>query len=95
MRQQAGLRTQCVWKMLIIPPPVAAALHRSSHMLLYNVFTYNSRLYRAATRLFRIQIKCLNFRPPRSKRRNLCGHKRPQLVTLFIVQGERACEGSF
>lgn len=64
---KAGLRTPCVWKMQIIPPPLATALHRSSHMLLYKQFTYNGILYRAATRLFRIQIKCLDFRPPRAK----------------------------
>lgn len=77
--QKAGTKTPCVWKMQIIPPPLAAALHRSSHMLLYKLFTYNGGLYQAATRLFRIQIKRLDFRPPRGKRRNLCGHKRPQL----------------
>ncbi len=85
--QKAGLRTPCVWKMLIIPPPLATALHRSSHMLLYKLFTYNGGLYWAATRLFRIQIKRLDFRLPRGKRRNLCGHKRPQPATLFIVFG--------
>lgn len=53
--------------MLIIPPPLAAALHRSSHMLLYKLFTYNGSLYWAATRLFRIQIKRLDFRLPRAK----------------------------
>lgn len=65
--QKAGLRTPCVWKMLIIPPPLATALHRSSHMLLYKLFTYNGSLYWAATRLFRIQIKRLDFRLPRAK----------------------------
>lgn len=64
--------------MQIIPPPLAAALHRSGHMLLYKLFTYNGGLYLAATRLFRIQIKRLDFHPPWSKIRNLCGHKRPQ-----------------
>lgn len=73
------MKTPCVRKMQIIPPPLAAALHRSSHMLLYKLFTYNGGLYQAATRLFRIQIKRLDFRPPRGKGRNLCGHKRPQL----------------
>lgn len=61
--QKAGPRTPCVWKMLIIPPPLATALHRSSHMLLYKLFTYNGSLYWAATRVFRIQIKRLDFRP--------------------------------
>lgn len=36
---------------------------------------------------FRIQIKRLDFRLPRGKRKNLCGHKRPQPATLFIVLG--------
>lgn len=80
-------KTSVLGKMLIIPPPLAAALHRSGHMLLYKLFPYNGRLYQAATRLFRIQIKCLDFNPPPSKRRNLCGHKRPQPGTLFIVPG--------
>lgn len=53
--------------MLIIPPPLATALHRSGHMLLYKLFKYNGSLYRAATRLFRIQIKRLDFRLPRAK----------------------------
>lgn len=65
--KKAGLRTACVWKMQIIPLPLATALHRSGHMLLYKQFTYNGRLYQAATRPFRIQIKRLDFRPPRAK----------------------------
>lgn len=81
--QKAGLKTPCVWKMQIIPPPLAAALHRSSHMLLYKPFAYNGAHYWAATRLFRIQIKRLDFRPPRGKTRNLCGHKRPQACHIL------------
>lgn len=65
--KKAGLRTACVWKMQIIPLPLAAALHRRGHMLLYKQFTYNGCLYQAATSPFRIQIKRLDFRPPRAK----------------------------
>lgn len=65
--QRAGFRTPCIWQMLIIPPPLATALHRNSHMLLYKLFTYNGTLYWAATRPFRIQIKRLDFRLPRAK----------------------------
>lgn len=65
--KKAGLRTARVWKMQIIPLPLATALHRSGHMLLYKQFTYNGCLYQAATSPFRIRIKRLDFRPPRSK----------------------------
>lgn len=65
--KKAGLRTARVLKMQIIPLPLATALHRSGHMLLYKQFTYNGSLYQAATSPFRIQIKRLDFRPPRAK----------------------------
>lgn len=61
--QKAGQRTACVWKMLIIPPPLATALHRSSHMLLYKLFTYNGTLYGAATRLFQNSDQTPQFPP--------------------------------
>lgn len=61
--QKAGLRTPCVWKMLIIPPPLATALHRSGHMLLYKLFTYNGTLYGAATRLFQNSDQTPRFPP--------------------------------
>lgn len=85
--RKAGLRTRCVRKMLIIPPPLATALHRNSHMLLYKLFTYNGGLYWAATRLFRIQIKRLDFRLPPAKGGICVDTKGLGPATLFIVLG--------
>lgn len=93
--QKAGLRTACVWKMLIIPPPLATALHRSSHMLLYKLFTYNGGLYWAATRLFRIQIKRLDFRLPRAKEGICVDTKGLSLPHYLLCLAGQASEGSF
>ena len=93
--QKAGPRTPCVWKMLIIPPPLATALHRSSHMLLYKLFTYNGGLYWAATRLFRIQIKRLDFRPPRAKEGICVDTKGLSLPHLLLCLAEQGSERSF
>lgn len=91
--QKAGSGTLCAWKMLIIPPPLAAALHRSGHMLLYKLFTYNGGLYWAATRLFTIQIKCLDFHPPRAKGGICVDTKGLRLAHYLLCRA--ASEGNF
>lgn len=91
--EKAGLGTPYTWKMLIIPPPLAAALHRSSHMLLYKWFTYNGGLYRAATRLFTIHIKCLDFHPPRAKGGICVDTKGLSLAHYLLCRA--ASEGNF
>lgn len=79
--------------MLIIPPPLAAALHRSGHMLLYKLFTYNGGLYWAPTRLFRIQIKCLDCHPPRAKG-GICVDTKGLCLAHYLLC-RAASEGSF
>lgn len=93
MSQKAGSGTPCAWKMLIIPPPLAAALHRSGHMLLYKLFTYNGGLYWAATRLFTIQIKCLDFHPPQAKGGICVDTKGLSLAHYLLCRA--ASEGNF
>ena len=88
--QTAGQLTPGVWKMLIIPPALATALHHGSHMLLYKPFTYNGIHYWAATRLFRIRIKRLDFRPPQAKERICVDTTGPRLTHyLLCLAGPR------
>lgn len=89
------MRTPCAREMLIIPPPLAAALHRSSHMLLYKLFTYNGLLYRAATRVFRIQIKRLDFHPLGAKEGICVDTKGLSLPHYLLCLARQRREGSF